>query len=385
MTYISLSQLNIAVGSLIDGEFSEPLWIVAEINSLQNRGHCYLELVEKSDETDTIVAKASAIIWHNVFVGLAAKFATATATPLRAGISVLVRVRPTFHPLYGYSLNITDIDPSYTIGDVAMRRAAVITRLKTEGVFDCNKELRVPTVIKNVAVISSSGAAGYGDFINQINDNKYGFAYNITLFDAIMQGDNAEESIINALDAVAERAEEFDVVVIVRGGGAVSDLSCYDSYSLAYHITQFPIPVITGIGHNRDVSVADEVSYLNLKTPTAVAAYILDCSIAANDRLNVLAINLAEYVKAYIAQHKSRLDVLSAEIGNSAFRLIENHKHRLDMAQQLLELSSPVHILQKGYTMTLKDGIPVTAEDVKAGDKIETVFKDGTINSIVES
>lgn len=385
MTYISLSQLNIAVGSLIEGGFDEELWIVAEINSLQNRGHCYLELVEKSEETDTIVAKASAIIWHNVFVVLAAKFATATATPLRAGISVLVRVRPTFHPLYGYSLNITDIDPSYTIGDVAMRRAAVITRLKTEGVFDCNKELRVPTVIKNVAVISSSGAAGYGDFINQINDNKYGFAYNITLFDAIMQGDNAEESIINALDAVAERAEEFDVVVIVRGGGAVSDLSCYDSYSLAYHITQFPIPVITGIGHNRDVSVADEVSYLNLKTPTAVAAYILDCSIAANDRLNVLAINLAEYVKAYIAQHKSRLDVLSAEIGNSAFRLIENHKHRLDMAQQLLELSSPVHILQKGYTMTLKDGKPVTATDIKAGDRIETVFKDRTINSIVES
>lgn len=361
MTYISLSQLNIAVGSLIEGEFGEPLWIVAEINSMQNRGHCYLELVEKSDVTDTIVAKATAIIWHNVYAGLAAKFATATATPLRTGICVLVRVRPTFHPLYGYSLNITDIDPSYTAGDVAMRRAAVISKLKSEGVFDCNKELHVPTVIKRVAVISSSGAAGYGDFINQITNNQYGFAYSVTLFEAVMQGDSAEESIINALDSVAERADEFDVVTIIRGGGAVSDLSCYDSYNLAYHITQFPLPVITGIGHNRDVSVADEVSCLNLKTPTAVAAYIVECSVVAAERLNVLATNLVEYVKW----------------------LIESHKHRLDMAQQLLELSSPVHILQKGYTMTLKNGKPVTATDIKAGDKIETVFKDGTITSTV--
>ncbi len=363
MTYISLSQLNVKVGSLIEGGFDGDLWIVAEINSMQRRGHCYMELVEKSELTDTIVAKASAIIWQNVYAGLAAKFATATATPLRTGICVLVRVRPTFHPLYGYSLNITDIDPSYTAGDVAMRRAAVISKLKSEGVFDCNKELHVPTVIKRVAVISSSGAAGYGDFINQITNNQYGFAYSVTLFEAVMQGDSAEDSIINALDSVAERADEFDVVTIIRGGGAVSDLSCYDSYGLAYHITQFPLPVITGIGHNRDVSVADEVSCINLKTPTAVAAYIVECSVVAAERLNVLA----------------------AEIGNSALRLIDNHKHRLDMAEQLLELSSPMHILQKGYTMTLKGGVPVTASDIKKGDKISTVFRDGKITSIVDS
>lgn len=401
---LSLRQLNMAVGAAVNRLFVDGAWVVAEINSLQDRGHCYLELIEKDPDTDTIAAKASATIWRNVYVALRMKFFKATSTQLAPGMKVLVFVRPTLHPQYGYSLNITDIEPSFTMGDAAIRRAAVVKKLKDDGVYDLNRQLQTPLLIKRIAVISTQSAAGYGDFMNQLGSNPYGYTYSVTLFEAVMQGENAEQSIIAALDSVAAVSEQFDVVAIVRGGGAVSDLSCYDKYGVASCVAQFPIPVVTGIGHDRDVSVVDEVACVRLKTPTAVAAFIIDSTLAAHQRLNDLLQQFSDAVSQYVKdrqqrldtlagsiasfsvicleKHKSRLQLLNANLALGVQSLLSAHKHRLDMAQQVLDLSSPVNILKKGYTMTLKDGVPVSAASaLKPGDTIETVFYDGKIVS----
>lgn len=400
---LTLRRLNQMVSHVVADVFSEDVWVVAEINNLQDRGHCYLELIEKDPDTDIVTAKASATIWRNVFVKLRIEFFKATGIQLAAGIKVLILAHPVFHPQYGYSLNITDIDPSYTAGEAALRRAAVVKQLKDEGVYDLNKELDVPMLIKRVAVISSPLAAGYGDFMNQLTSNAYGYTYSVTLFEAVMQGDGAEQSIISALDLIAADADKFDVVAIIRGGGAVSDLSCYDRYGVAACVAQFPLPVLTGIGHDRDVSVVDEVACVRLKTPTAVAAFIIDSTYSASQRLNDILLQMNDAVRAYIQnhtrmldslgsgiasssrlcleRHKNRVDVLMADVKASTLAYLTRHIHRIDMAQQVLELTSPQNILKKGYSITLKDGVVASAAMLKAGDVIETHFADGVIHS----
>lgn len=404
-TPLSLKQLNEMVSSAVSRAFTEGVWVMGEINSLQERGHCYLELIEKDPDTESIVAKASATIWRNVYIGLKLNFYKAVQAYLAPGMKVLVRVRPTFHPQYGFSLNITDIDPSYTLGDAALRRAAVVKRLKDEGVYDLNREVPLPLLIKRIAVISASQAAGYGDFMNHIESNPYGYKYSITLFEASMQGDSAEASIIAALDAIALEQDMFDVVAIVRGGGAVSDLSCYDRYALASCVAQFPLPVLAGIGHDRDVSVVDEVAGVRLKTPTAVADFIIESTFNAHQRLNDVLLQFSDAVNNYIQNHVRRIEMVGSDITSSARLCMERHKgrismseaslkaavsaylaqhnHKLEIVREIIELSSPVNILKKGYSITMKNGVPVRASMLNEGDEIETLFADGKVSSTI--
>ncbi|MCQ2350996.1 MAG: exodeoxyribonuclease VII large subunit [Paludibacteraceae bacterium] len=381
---ISLSELNQEVSSVVNRTFSEGAWIKAEISTIQERGHCYLELIEKEQDTDAIVARANANIWRSVYVALRIKFVKGTGVQLAAGMKVLVFGRPTFHPQYGYSINITDIDPEYTAGDAALRRAAIVRRLKEEGVYELNKELEVPQLIRRIAIVSASGAAGYGDFMNQLASNTGGYKYKTELFEALMQGESAESSIIAALDRVAQRSGDFDVVAIIRGGGAATDLSCYDRYDIAFAVAQFPLPVITGIGHDRDVSIVDEVACLHLKTPTAVASFIIESSVACEMRLNNIAQSLNDIVKQYINLHRSKIEIVETNLAANAKMCLESHRHKLEMVEQVIELASPQNVLKRGYSMTMSGERVITkASELKEGETLTTILSDGKINSII--
>ncbi len=274
--HYKLSEVCSIVEDVITME-TETYWVQAEIASISVRGgHCYLDLVEKS--VSGIVAKMRATIWANVYALLRPYFHEETGTDLQVGMQVLVEATVDFHAVYGLSLNITNIDPTYTIGDLAKQRQETIAKLLAEGVMDMNKSLALPTIVRRIAVISSESAAGYGDFRRQLEDG--GYRFETTLFPAIMQGEHAPKSIIAALDTIANQEEEWDAVVIIRGGGATTDLTCFDDYNLCNHCAQFPLPIITGIGHTKDVSVLDMVSFAPLKTPTAVAQYFVDGRLA---------------------------------------------------------------------------------------------------------
>ena len=272
---LSLRQLTLLIKEVVNTSFSNPVWVKAEISELhENRnGHCYLELIEKDVQSHKIVAKLRAIIWDKTYCLLKPYFETATHAELKSGINVLVLVKVEFSEIYGVSLQIIDIDPTYTIGDLEQRRALVIQQLIADGVFEMNKGLAIPIVPQRIAIISSETAAGYEDFCNQLNQNRLGFKFNIKLFKAFMQGDLAENSIIEAMEKIP--VQEFDVLVITRGGGSKSDLVCFDGYDLANNVAQFPIPVIAAIGHERDTSVVDLVAHTRVKTPTAAAEFII--------------------------------------------------------------------------------------------------------------
>lgn len=274
---LSLSELNGKVKLVIKSALPDAYWVRAEIAELKenNSGHCYLELVEKGNKEDLIIAKAKAIIWAYSYRLLKAYFYSSTQRELSKGMSVLIKVIVEFHELYGFSLIVKDIDPSYTLGDLAIKKAQIIKQLKEEGVYEMNRELELPLVPQRIAVVSSQTAAGFEDFVTHLSTNQYGYQFRYTLFSATMQGNDTEHSIISALDRIHDYIYQFDVVVIIRGGGASSDLSSFDSYPLAYHITQFPLPILTGIGHEQDDSIVDMVAHTRLKTPTAVADFIV--------------------------------------------------------------------------------------------------------------
>jgi len=274
---LKLSELNGLVKKAVGEAFTAPIWVICEISELKiNRnGHCYLVLIEKEDNGDAIVAQAKATIWSYTFRMLQPYFESTTGQQLTEGLKVLVSVSVEFHELYGFSLNIRDIDPTYTLGDMARRRREIIARLQSEGVADMNKELTLPLVPQRIAIISSPTAAGYQDFINQLTNNPAKYHFHLRLFPAIMQGNQAESSIIGALEQIYRYESFFDAVVIIRGGGSQVDLSCFDNYNLAYFVTQFPLPVITGIGHEKDDSIVDLVAHTRLKTPTAVAEFLI--------------------------------------------------------------------------------------------------------------
>lgn len=277
MEFITLSQLQNKIKFALEDAVGE-CWVVAEINELNvnNSGHCYMMFVEKGGENQVPRAKISGVIWRSQFTMLNSFFREATGQPLQSGIKVLVRVSVNYHELYGISLLVKDIDPTYTLGDMERQRQECIRRLQEDGIFEMNKELDMPLVPQRIAVVSSDKAAGYQDFINELHHNEYGYRFGTSLHVAFMQGEEAENSMIAALNAIAERADEFDAVAIIRGGGSQSDLACFNSYRLCSYIAQFPIPVLTGIGHNKDISVADMVAHDSLKTPTAVAGHFVD-------------------------------------------------------------------------------------------------------------
>lgn len=344
----SLFQLSQQIRGVISENFADPVWVRAEIAEFrENRnGHCYLDLVEKAGDSDQIVARAKAMIWSYTYRMLKPFFETTTRRSLTSGLKVLVQVSVEYQEVYGLSLVIRDIDPVYTLGDLEQRKIEVIQRLRSEGVFEMNKELDLPLVPQRIAVISSPTAAGYGDFVNQLQGNEAGIKFYHHLFPAIMQGDQASESITGAFDRIFEYASFFDVVVIIRGGGASVDLICFDDYWLAYNITQFPLPVLTGIGHERDQSVADLVAHTSLKTPTALAEYIVSQANVFLDRVNLNAENLSTWVQNELGNQNQRLMYAVSSFGPRVKLLIQSKKHHIEQLTRLLP-SGLKYLMQK--------------------------------------
>jgi len=313
---LSLLELNKSIKKAVDNAFDSPVWVIAEINNinLHRSGHCYLEFIQKAKDSDKIIAQARGTIWSSQYRFISSYFQSVTYKTLEKGINVMVQVSVDFHEIYGFSLNVRDIDPSYTLGDLEKRKKEIIEKLISEGVFDMNKELVLPAVIQNIAVISSPGAAGYEDFMNQLLNNKYYYGFSVKLFEADMQGANLEASIIQALNEIFNCSKDFDIVAIIRGGGSKSDLSYFDNYNIAYHITQFPLPVISGIGHDRDESVADMVSHTKLKTPTAVANFIIDYNLLYENDIQKCFEEIMEHTRDILKTNEMYLAGMSLGI-----------------------------------------------------------------------
>jgi exodeoxyribonuclease VII large subunit len=326
-----LSELNLEVQSLIHGHFPENIWITAEISEIKinSAGHCYLELIEKDQSTDKIKAKARATIWSFTFRMLKPYFESATGYELKQGIKILISVKVEFHEVYGYSLNITDIDPTYTLGDIERKRQEIISRLQKEGVFNMNKELALTPVPQKIAIISSETAAGYKDFINQLDNNPFGYIFYHLLFPGIMQGDQAESSIIQAFERIFKYSDFFDAVIIIRGGGSKSDLATFDNYNIAYYITQFPVPVLTGIGHEQDETIADMVAHSKLKTPTAVAEFLINRVNEFEQLLMQSKIDLEKITGNILNQYQKNLNLLQQRIISIISIRMQSHSDRL--------------------------------------------------------
>ena len=430
MESIRLSELMQRVADVLAWNMSDAYWVRTEISELNVRnGHCYMELVEKDDNRGLFAAKVRANCWAQTYALLREYFEKETGQTLHSGLQVLLEVEVKYHPVFGLSLQINDIDPSYTLGDLARQRRLTIERLKAEGVIDMNKSLDLPLVPRRVAVISSDTAAGYGDFCHQLEHNPNRYAVNHCLFKAIMQGDRAAESIIAALERIYEQVDMFDMVAIIRGGGATTDLTCFDDFDLSMHCAQFPLPIITGIGHQRDISVLDVVAHVSAKTPTAVAEWILERYAEQDGRLQVLEQRIRHIHQAHFMHLRQYLDKCQYLLQNAFAQRISKEMHQLTMAgksidmrfmqlqtkernrlamlaksiemqfakrmtkehsmlalaEKTLEIQSPERILRKGYTLTLLDGKPLrSASGAKSGDKITTEFIDGQVQSIVQ-
>ena len=405
---LSLYDLNALVRRSLEQCLPDEYWVQAELSDVRTNstGHCYLEFIQKDPRSNNLIAKARGTIWANVYRLLKPYFEESTGQAFVSGIKVLVQVTVSFHELYGYSLTVQDIDPTYTLGDMARRRREILKQLEEEGVLTLNKELEMPVLPQRIAVVSSPTAAGYGDFCHQLKNNSRGFFFHTELFPALMQGDRVEESVLSALDAILNRQEDFDAVVIIRGGGATSDLSGFDTYLLAAACAQFPLPIITGIGHERDDTVLDSVAHTRVKTPTAAAEYLINCMDLAADELEVLISQLHESVRSRLTEEHRKLISYRNRIPSAVVRrvsdaklallttrkdislavqtLLSRQRHRLELLQQRLADASPEKMLARGYSITLKDGKVVKNGDVlQLNDEIVTRLYQGEIVSIV--
>jgi exodeoxyribonuclease VII large subunit len=409
MDFLTLSQLNSLVSEEIKLAFPDTYWILAETSDvrLNKNGHCYLEFIEKEENTGNIIAKARAYIWKNTFLMLNPFFEEKTGQSFVSGIKVLVNVSVDFHPLYGYGLSVCDIDPTYTLGDIQRKRQEILHRLEEEGILTLNQELELPLVLQRIAVITSPTAAGYEDFLDHLLHNKQGFAFYPHLFPAVMQGDRTESSIIAALDTVYAHKDQFDAVAIIRGGGATSDLLAFDSYLLAANCAQFPLPVITGIGHERDNTVLDFVSFYRAKTPTAVADYLVDLAEETFEELasvqeaitsgakqwmessslllQKLTVSFPLYLNTRFEKENYALCTIENNLRQSGNQFLINEAVKLKEKESFFQLSSPEYILAKGYSITLKNGKAVKdAEILNDRDEIRTVLAQGEIISVVQ-
>ena len=384
---LTLRQLNLMVKDSIEMQLPDEYWVEAELAECRERGgHCYLELIEKEDTTNTPVAKASAKCWRQTWQMIQPYFERTTGQALRTGMKVLLKVYAQFHEAYGFSWIVTDIDPTYTLGDMARKRQEIIRQLKEEGVFDLQRELCIPRFAKRIAVISAAGAAGYGDFCRQLEDNEYGFKFEVTLFPAIMQGEQVESSVVAALNKIYPSISDFDVVVIIRGGGATSDLSGFDTLALAENVAQFPIPIITGIGHDRDESILDMVANTHVKTPTAAAALLIDNLRQVLERINEAQQRITMAINQRLANQKTRLSNLQTLIPVLSQRILSDARHRLELIEQKLQSHDPQLQLKRGFSITLHNGRAVhDPTQLKEGDEIETRVEKGTVRSIVKS
>ena len=438
---LTLYELNNLVREVLECEMPDEYWVEAELSECREaRGHCYMELIQKDERNATPIAKASARCWASKWMLVRPYFERTTGQRLHAGMKVLLKVYAQFHEAYGFSWIVTDIDPTYTLGDMARKRQEIIRQLKEEGVFDLQKELQLPLFCQRIAVISSETAAGYGDFCNQLADNPYGFKFETQLFPAIMQGEGVEQSIIDALGKIYSEYSDysehsdysdcpFDCVVIIRGGGATSDMSGFDTLALAENVANFPLPIITGIGHDRDESILDMVSHTRVKTPTAAAAFLIDHLKTIMDILNDSQEQIVRLAQQKLTYYKSqfsaiaevlprlfsnvkvrqeaRLDALNNRLIlssgnrlsalNSRLSTLAEHlpilldrrlmteKHRLQLIEEKAKSLDPALLLSRGYSITMKDGkIVRDPQTLRHGDEIETRLEKGTIKSIVK-
>ena len=405
----TLYSLNNMVRQAVSEGLPSRYWVTGELSEVReaSNGHCYIELVQRDEVTQELVAKARGTIWSRIYSLLRPYFLEQTGEPFAAGLKVLLHVSVAFHELYGYTLDVCDIEPAYTVGDMARQRMLVIKRLTDEGVIDLNKELPFPLLPQRVAVISSATAAGYGDFCDQLAANRYGFVFYPHLFQSPMQGSGVEQGIISALDRIAANIDMWDVVVIIRGGGATSELSCFDTYDLANNCAQFPLPIITGIGHQRDESVLDMVAHTRVKTPTAAAELLIHAMLeqetymtgmmqsvvqgvqqrmdAEQQRLNGLLGRLLMTTALYLQGEKMRLQASLQAMFSSAQMLIKEQQHRLDVCNAALEAASPERILSLGYSITRVNGRVVRSiDDVVPGDEVTTEVAGGEFTSTVK-
>ena len=373
----SLLELNACVRNTLQESLPERYWVRAEISEarIHPSGHCYLELIEKEEQSGKTVAKARATIWATTFRLLQPWFKQSTGQLFTSGIKILIQVSISFHELYGYNLTVHDIDPAYTLGDAARRRAAILQQLREEGVADMNKELTWPILPQRIAVISSPSAAGYGDFMNQIQNNSYGYKIYTVLFPAAMQGDQTEQSIIHALDRINRHEELFDGVVIIRGGGATSDLNSFDSYPLAVNVAQFPLPVITGIGHERDDTVIDMVANTEVRNRIG----------REKQTIQRTASTLPLLIERLILGEKHKTGLLTQQIKLALRAVIDAERNKLDHTEKTVRLLSPQSLLERGYSLTLHGNRVVkSVAELSPGDSIETIFADGKTTSRIE-
>lgn len=431
VNHLSLYELNSLVRDVISMSLPDSYWVEAELSEAREGygGHCYMELIEKDEHSNTPIAKAHASCWRNRWMLLKPQFERVTGQRIHAGMKVLLKVHAQFHENYGFSWIVDDIDPTYTMGDMACKRMEIIQTLKEEGVFDLQKELKLPMFCQRIAVISSATAAGYGDFCNQLADNGYGLQFTTALFAATMQGEGVEQSVISALNRINEEWENWDCVVIIRGGGATSDLSGFDTLALAENVANFPLPIITGIGHERDESVLDMISFQRVKTPTAAAAFLVDhltevyariedaqeaivnyvkrrlqvermkferlstqiptlfslVKVRQSNRLDQLLNRLKVKAERIPADGLHRLEMLEARLKEPVARKLERELHRIDMLSQRAIAQDPERLLSRGYSITLKDGKSIkNASQLKAGDEIETRFAKGVAKAVVK-
>ena len=409
--HITLRELQRRVKSVLEGSFALPLWVSAEISDIKVNysGHCYLELVEKAEkggDNGVPTAQARAVIWKSHFPRIAAYFEAETGQRLAPGLKILAKVLVSYHELYGFSLQITDVDPSFTLGDLERQRQQTIAQLQQDGVWEMNRGVPMPTVVQRVAVVSSAQAAGYQDFCKELAKSPYRFE--VELFDAFMQGEAAEGSIIDALCRVADRLEEFDAVVIIRGGGSRSDLNCFNAYRICSYVAQFPLPVITGIGHDKDTSVADMVAHTALKTPTAVAGWLVERMDRICGWLDAAALQLHDGVLRLSRTQQVRLEELAGDVRHLSLGLLRQRglelgsreevfrqavgsflrqqRQQLAATGELVESRSPRHILRMGFAVVRSGGRAVTSvRQVTAGERLTINVADGRFSAEVKA
>ena len=381
----TLHEANQMVRRAIEGMLSESYWVQAELSEVrESRGHCYMELVET--DQNALVARASAKCWASTWRLLRSHFERVTGQPLHKGMRVMISVSPQFHELYGFSWIVDDINPEFTLGDMARKRQAIIDQLKQEGVFDLQRDLHLPMFAQRIAVISSETAAGYGDFCRQLHDNPYDFLFHVELFSAVMQGDQVEPTIIEALNRIYNAPNPFDCVVIIRGGGATTDLSGFDTLALAENVANFPLPVIVGIGHDRDETILDMIAHTRVKTPTAAAAFLIDHLAQVAERLERYASRIPQLVSQRFADERHRLDSHADKLNHLMKYIFERHQHQLQTIEYRLRALDPQLILKRGYSLTMKDGKVVrNVSMLREGDIIETRLADGRIESVVSN
>lgn len=425
----SLYELNSLVTDVIEQTLSESYWVEAELSEVrENRGHCYMELIQKEEQSNVPLARASAKCWRSVWSVILPYFTRITGQLLHPGMQIMLQVHPQFHPQYGFSWIVDDINPEFTMGDMMRKRQEIIKQLKAQGVFELQKELVLPLFAQRIAVISSKTAAGYGDFCNQLLYNDYALSFSVTLFPAVMQGETVETSVIEALNAINDQVENFDCVVIIRGGGATADMSGFDTLQLAENVANFPLPIITGIGHDRDESILDMVSFCRVKTPTAAAAYLVDALAMTLSRVERAQEIIVDYVNKKLEieqlrlQHLSdhipvlfslvrtkeeamlkdiyqqiltkmkeqltrcdfTLSKLSQQLHSQSQRLYEREVHKLDLIQYQLQSLDPATLLKRGYSITTHMGKAIyDTTSLEEGDTIVTHLANGTIESKV--